>query len=166
MWYWVFWKKSSIKSYKRSDFPSWFWLYLSSWINRNLKYLTILFFRDCCKFESFPAIVALFPQSGIFICIPLAGRRLSLGWLSIMRSSMMESLATSTEIERCFLALLAASMTTIAGAEWSSFLPEEEPEKKLNRIFHCGSSMMLALVFVDRTILYPAFFYPVIFAIR
>lgn len=122
-------------------------------INRNLKYLSILFLGIVANL-SLAAIVLYFLKVDIHL-YSLAGLTISFGLVVDNAIIMLDHLHKHKN-RRVFLALLAASLTTIAALMVVFFLPEED-RKNLTE-FSIVVSVMLGISLFIALVFTPAFY--------
>ncbi|WP_439488768.1 efflux RND transporter permease subunit [Algoriphagus sp.] len=148
-----FLEKELDKIYKRSGLSILILVVFIFLINRNIKYLSILFLGILANL-SLCAIVLYFLKVDIHM-YSLAGLTISFGLIVDNAIIMIDHLHKHRN-RRVFLALLAASLTTIAALMIVFLLPEEErknlTEFSLVVSIMLGISLLIALVFT------PAFY--------
>lgn len=148
-----FLEKELDKIYKRSALSILILVVFIFLINRNIKYLSILFLGILVNL-SLCAIVLYFLRVDIHM-YSLAGLTISFGLIVDNAIIMIDHLHKHKN-RRVFLALLAASLTTIAALMIVFFLPEEQrrnlTEFSIVVSVMLGISLLIALVFT------PAFY--------
>ncbi|SFB55951.1 efflux RND transporter permease subunit [Algoriphagus aquimarinus] len=148
-----FLEKELNKIYKRSGLSILILVVFIFLINRNIKYLSILFLGIVANL-SLCAIVLYFLKVDIHL-YSLAGLTISFGLIVDNAIIMIDHLHKHKN-RRVFLALLAASMTTIAALMIVFFLPEEE-RKNLSE-FSIVVSVMLGISLLIALVFTPAFY--------
>ncbi len=148
-----FLEKELNKIYKRSGLSILILILFIFLINRNLKYLTILFLGIVANL-SLCAIVLYFLQVDIHL-YSLAGLTISFGLIVDNAIIMIDHLHKHRN-RKVFLALLAASLTTIAALMIVFFLPEED-RKNLTE-FSIVVSVMLGISLFIALFFTPAFY--------
>jgi multidrug efflux pump subunit AcrB len=148
-----FLEKELDKIYKRSGLSILILIVFIFLINRNLKYLTILFLGIVANL-SLSAIVLYFLKVDIHL-YSLAGLTISFGLIVDNAIIMIDHLHKHRN-RKVFLALLAASMTTIAALMIVFFLPEED-RKNLTE-FSIVVSVMLGISLLIALFFTPAFY--------
>lgn len=141
------------KIYKRSGLSILILVVFIFLINRNLKYLSILFLGILANL-SLCAIVLYFLKVDIHL-YSLAGLTISFGLIVDNAIIMIDHLHKHKN-RRVFLALLAASLTTIAALMIVFFLPEED-RKNLTE-FSIVVSVMLGISLLIALVFTPAFY--------
>ncbi|MGM0944899.1 MAG: efflux RND transporter permease subunit [Bacteroidota bacterium] len=141
------------KIYKRSGLSILILIVFIFLINRNLKYLSVLFLGILINL-SLCAIVLYFLKVDIHL-YSLAGLTISFGLIVDNAIIMIDHLHKHRN-RRVFLALLAASMTTIAALMIVFFLPEED-QKNLTE-FSIVVSVMLGISLIIALFFTPAFY--------
>ncbi|UZD22186.1 efflux RND transporter permease subunit [Algoriphagus halophytocola] len=141
------------KIYKRSGLSILILVVFIFLINRNLKYLSILFLGILANL-SLCAIVLYFLKVDIHL-YSLAGLTISFGLIVDNAIIMIDHLHKHRN-RRVFLALLAASLTTIAALMIVFFLPEED-RKNLSE-FSIVVSVMLGISLLIALVFTPAFY--------
>lgn len=148
-----FLEKELDKIYKRSGLSILILIVFIFLINRNIKYLTILFLGIIANL-SLCAIVLYFLKVDIHL-YSLAGLTISFGLIVDNAIIMIDHLHKHKN-RRVFLALLAASLTTIAALMIVFFLPEED-RKNLTE-FSIVVSVMLGISLLIALFFTPAFY--------
>jgi len=148
-----FLEKELDKIYKRSGLSILILIIFIFLINRNVKYLTILFLGIIANL-SLCAIVLYFLKVDIHL-YSLAGLTISFGLIVDNAIIMIDHLHKHKN-RRVFLALLAASLTTIAALMIVFFLPEED-RKNLTE-FSIVVSVMLGISLLIALFFTPAFY--------
>lgn len=148
-----FLEKELNKIYKRSGLSILILILFIFLINRNLKYLTILFLGIVANL-SLCAIVLYFLKVDIHL-YSLAGLTISFGLIVDNAIIMIDHLHKHRD-RKVFLALLAASLTTIAALMIVFFLPEED-RKNLTE-FSIVVSVMLGISLLIALFFTPAFY--------
>lgn len=146
-------EKELNKIYKRSGLSILILVVFIFLINRNIKYLSILFLGLVANL-SLCAIVLYFLKVDIHL-YSLAGLTISFGLIVDNAIIMIDHLHKHKN-RRVFLALLAASMTTIAALMTVFFLPEED-RKNLTE-FSIVVSVMLGISLLIALVFTPAFY--------
>ncbi|PZX50718.1 multidrug efflux pump subunit AcrB [Algoriphagus ratkowskyi] len=146
-------EKELNKIYKRSGLSILILVVFIFLINRNIKYLSILFLGIVANL-SLCAIVLYFLKVDIHL-YSLAGLTISFGLIVDNAIIMIDHLHKHKN-RRVFLALLAASMTTIAALMIVFFLPEED-RKNLTE-FSIVVSVMLGISLLIALVFTPAFY--------
>ncbi|MEP0712259.1 MAG: efflux RND transporter permease subunit [Algoriphagus sp.] len=146
-------EKELNKIYKRSGLSILILIVFIFLINRNIKYLSILFLGILANL-SLCAIVLYFLKVDIHL-YSLAGLTISFGLIVDNAIIMIDHLHKHKN-RRVFLALLAASMTTIAALMIVFFLPEED-RKNLTE-FSIVVSVMLGISLLIALVFTPAFY--------
>ncbi|HCD88219.1 MAG TPA: multidrug transporter, partial [Algoriphagus sp.] len=141
------------KIYKRSGLSILILIVFIFLINRNLKYLSILFLGILINL-SLCAIILYFLKVDIHL-YSLAGLTISFGLIVDNAIIMIDHLHKHRN-RRVFLALLAASLTTIAALMIVFFLPEED-QKNLTE-FSIVVSVMLGISLLIALFFTPAFY--------
>lgn len=141
------------KIYKRSGLSILILIVFIFLINRNLKYLSVLFLGILVNL-SLCAIVLYFLKVDIHL-YSLAGLTISFGLIVDNAIIMIDHLHKHRN-RRVFLALLAASLTTIAALMIVFFLPEED-QKNLTE-FSIVVSVMLGISLLIALFFTPAFY--------
>ncbi|MHA7131240.1 efflux RND transporter permease subunit [Algoriphagus namhaensis] len=148
-----FLEKELDKIYKRSGLSILILIVFIFLINRNIKYLTILFLGIIANL-SLCAIVLYFLKVDIHL-YSLAGLTISFGLIVDNAIIMIDHLHKHKN-RKVFLALLAASLTTIAALMIVFFLPEED-RKNLTE-FSIVVSVMLGISLLIALFFTPAFY--------
>jgi multidrug efflux pump subunit AcrB len=148
-----FLEKELTKIYKRSGLSILILILFIFLINRNLKYLSILFAGIVVNL-SLCAMVLYFLKVDIHL-YSLAGLTISFGLIVDNAIVMMDHLHKYRN-RKVFLALLAASLTTIAALMIVFFLPEED-RKNLTE-FSIVVSVMLGISLLIALFFTPAFY--------
>ncbi|MEB2776851.1 efflux RND transporter permease subunit [Algoriphagus sp. D3-2-R+10] len=148
-----FLEKELNKIYKRSGLSILILVVFIFLINRNIKYLSILFLGILANL-SLCAIVLYFLKVDIHM-YSLAGLTISFGLIVDNAIIMIDHLHKHKN-RRVFLALLAASLTTIAALMIVFFLPEEQ-RKNLTE-FSIVVSVMLGISLLIALVFTPAFY--------
>jgi multidrug efflux pump subunit AcrB len=148
-----FLEKELDKIYKRSGLSILILIVFIFLINRNLKYLSILFLGIVINL-SLCAIVLYFLKVDIHL-YSLAGLTISFGLIVDNAIIMIDHLHKHKN-RKVFLALLAASLTTIAALMIVFFLPEED-RKNLTE-FSIVVSVMLGISLIIALVFTPAFY--------
>ncbi|WP_192346039.1 efflux RND transporter permease subunit [Algoriphagus sp. Y33] len=148
-----FLEKELNKIYKRSGLSILILVVFIFLINRNIKYLSILFFGILANL-SLCTIVLYFLKIDIHM-YSLAGLTISFGLIVDNAIVMIDHLHKHKN-RRVFLALLAASLTTIMALMIVFFLPEEE-RKNLTE-FSIVVSVMLGISLLIALVFTPAFY--------
>ncbi|MDR7129384.1 multidrug efflux pump subunit AcrB [Algoriphagus sp. 4150] len=148
-----FLEKELNKIYKRSGLSILILVVFIFLINRNIKYLTILFLGILANL-SLCAIVLYFLKVDVHM-YSLAGLTISFGLIVDNAIIMIDHLHKHKN-RRVFLALLAASLTTIMALMIVFFLPEEE-RKNLTE-FSIVVSVMLGISLLIALVFTPAFY--------
>ncbi len=148
-----FLEKELDKIYKRSGLSILILIIFIFLINRNVKYLTILFLGIIANL-SLCGIVLYFLKVDIHL-YSLAGLTISFGLIVDNAIIMIDHLHKHKN-RRVFLALLAASLTTIAALMIVFFLPEED-RKNLTE-FSIVVSVMLGISLLIALFFTPAFY--------
>lgn len=146
-------EKELNKIYKRSGLSILILVVFIFLINRNIKYLSILFLGILANL-SLCAIVLYFLKVDIHL-YSLAGLTISFGLIVDNAIIMIDHLHKHKN-RRVFLALLAASLTTIAALMIVFFLPEED-RKNLTE-FSIVVSVMLGISLLIALVFTPAFY--------
>ncbi|WP_425637701.1 efflux RND transporter permease subunit [Algoriphagus yeomjeoni] len=146
-------EKELNKIYKRSGLSILILVVFIFLINRNIKYLSILFLGILANL-SLCAIVLYFLKVDIHM-YSLAGLTISFGLIVDNAIIMIDHLHKHKN-RRVFLALLAASLTTIAALMIVFFLPEED-RKNLTE-FSIVVSVMLGISLLIALVFTPAFY--------
>lgn len=146
-------EKELNKIYKRSGLSILILVVFIFLINRNIKYLSILFLGILANL-SLCAIVLYFLKVDIHM-YSLAGLTISFGLIVDNAIIMIDHLHKHKN-RRVFLALLAASLTTIAALMIVFFLPEDQ-RKNLTE-FSIVVSVMLAISLLIALVFTPAFY--------
>ncbi len=148
-----FLEKELDKIYKRSGLSILILIVFIFLINRNVKYLTILFLGIIANL-SLCGIILYFLKVDIHL-YSLAGLTISFGLIVDNAIIMIDHLHKHKN-RRVFLALLAASLTTIAALMIVFFLPEED-RKNLTE-FSIVVSVMLGISLLIALFFTPAFY--------
>ncbi|WP_297335769.1 efflux RND transporter permease subunit [Algoriphagus sp.] len=148
-----FLEKELDKIYKRSGLSILILIVFIFLINRNLKYLSVLFLGIVINL-SLCAIVLYFLKVDIHL-YSLAGLTISFGLIVDNAIIMIDHLHKHRN-RKVFVALLAASMTTIAALMIVFFLPEED-QKNLTE-FSIVVSVMLGISLLIALLFTPAFY--------
>ncbi|PZX47085.1 efflux RND transporter permease subunit [Algoriphagus chordae] len=146
-------EKELNKIYKRSGLSILILVVFIFLINRNIKYLSILFLGILANL-SLCAIVLYFLKVDIHL-YSLAGLTISFGLIVDNAIIMIDHLHKHKN-RRVFLALMAASLTTIAALMIVFFLPEED-RKNLTE-FSIVVSVMLGISLLIALVFTPAFY--------
>ena len=146
-------EKELDKIYKRSGLSILILILFIFLINRNLKYLSILFLGIVANL-SLCAMVIYFLEVNIHL-YSLAGLTISFGLIVDNAIIMIDHLHKHKN-RKVFLALLAASLTTIAALMIVFFLPEED-RKNLTE-FSIVVSVMLGISLLIALFFTPAFY--------
>ncbi|MFC3417139.1 efflux RND transporter permease subunit [Algoriphagus hitonicola] len=148
-----FLEKELDKIYKRSGLSILILIVFIFLINRNLKYLSVLFLGIVINL-SLCAIVLYFLKVDIHL-YSLAGLTISFGLIVDNAIIMIDHLHKHKN-RKVFVALLAASLTTIAALMIVFFLPEED-QKNLTE-FSIVVSVMLGISLLIALVFTPAFY--------